>query len=214
VPTDPLILTLRLDPGTFARLDALRQAYFPPERNLVPAHVTLFHALPGEEEVAVRDHLAAVAAETAAFQVRFPKVHLMGKGVALVVGAPELVRLRNRLARQWADWLTPQDRHGYRPHCTVQNKVSAAEARGLFDGLTATWEPFAGRADGLRPGCGRSAHSRAARRTRSRVSQPASPQTATKPPSIGRPVSINEVVTLPAPEDQNRCRPRHYPGGR
>ena len=45
----PLILTLALDGATFAPLDALRRPHFPPERNLVPAHLTLFHALPGAE---------------------------------------------------------------------------------------------------------------------------------------------------------------------
>ena len=49
----PLILTLRFDGEAFARLDDLRRAHFPPERNQIPAHLTLFHALPGEalEEV-------------------------------------------------------------------------------------------------------------------------------------------------------------------
>ena len=50
---DPLILTLMLDAGTQAWLEALRRAHFPPGRNLVPAHVTLFHALPGAEGDAV-----------------------------------------------------------------------------------------------------------------------------------------------------------------
>lgn len=44
----PLILTLRLDPVTFARLDALRQARFPDRGYRLPAHQTLFHALPWE----------------------------------------------------------------------------------------------------------------------------------------------------------------------
>ena len=44
--TDPLVLTLLLDADTQAWLDSLRRAHFPPERNLVPAHVTLFHACP------------------------------------------------------------------------------------------------------------------------------------------------------------------------
>src|SRR5215217_6904909 len=60
---DPLVLTLALDAATAAWLEALRRAHFPPERNLVPAHVTLFHALPGEAIAAVR---AALAEECAA----------------------------------------------------------------------------------------------------------------------------------------------------
>ena len=45
----PLILTLKLDQASFTRLDALRQAHFPPERNWLSAHLTLFHHLPGDQ---------------------------------------------------------------------------------------------------------------------------------------------------------------------
>jgi hypothetical protein len=44
-----LILTLKLDQTTFERANTLRQQYFPPERNVVPAHVILFHQLPGDK---------------------------------------------------------------------------------------------------------------------------------------------------------------------
>ena len=43
-----LVLTLEMDGESFAALDALRRRYYAPERNLVPAHVTLFHRLPAE----------------------------------------------------------------------------------------------------------------------------------------------------------------------
>lgn len=51
----PLILALKLEQPAFERLDALRRAYFPPERNVIPAHLTLFHALPGDQEAAIRE---------------------------------------------------------------------------------------------------------------------------------------------------------------
>ena len=44
----PLIVTLKLDPVTFSRLDALRRAHFPAHSNLIPAHLSLFHKLEGE----------------------------------------------------------------------------------------------------------------------------------------------------------------------
>ena len=44
----PLVVTLALDDDAQARLDALRRTHFPSDRNVVPAHVSLFHALPGE----------------------------------------------------------------------------------------------------------------------------------------------------------------------
>ena len=39
------ILTAELDGASFDWLDELRRAHFPPERNLLPAHLTLFHRL-------------------------------------------------------------------------------------------------------------------------------------------------------------------------
>lgn len=145
----PLILTLAFDPDTFARLDALRRRHFPPARNLVPAHVTLFHALPGGAEADIRDELRAVAAPHPPMPVRFPGVRSLGRGVAVTVEAPDLARLRGRLATAWVRWLTPQDRQPYRPHVTVQNKVTPAEARAVLDELAAGWEAFAGTGTGL-----------------------------------------------------------------
>ncbi|NJM07417.1 2'-5' RNA ligase family protein [Candidatus Gracilibacteria bacterium] len=49
---EPLILTVLLDEDTFRRFDGLRRTHFPPQRNLIPAHITLFHALPAIEEQA------------------------------------------------------------------------------------------------------------------------------------------------------------------
>ena len=60
----PLILSLRLDAASFARLDALRRAHFPAERNHLAAHLTLFHALPGGAEAEVAANLSALAAGT------------------------------------------------------------------------------------------------------------------------------------------------------
>lgn len=146
----PLILTLDLDARLFAGLDALRRQHFPPDRNHVPAHVTLFHALPGEHEPAVAAHLLAVCRGQPPVAVTLPGVRSLGKGVAVLVDAPELVTLRNRLARDWSAWLTPQDRQGYRPHVTVQNKVTPEVAKALHAELTAAWVPVTGTGDGLR----------------------------------------------------------------
>ena len=60
-PGPPLLVTLAMDEPTFGRLDALRSLHFPPGRNLVPAHVSLFHHLPRDEEAAVRLSLSAAS---------------------------------------------------------------------------------------------------------------------------------------------------------
>jgi len=46
----PLILTLKLDEESQAFFDKQRALYFPPERNFLKAHLTLFHQLPDEPE--------------------------------------------------------------------------------------------------------------------------------------------------------------------
>ena len=40
-----IIVSALLDPDSFAWLDGLRRSHFPVERNLLDAHLTLFHAL-------------------------------------------------------------------------------------------------------------------------------------------------------------------------
>lgn len=147
--TAPLILTLAFDPAAFARLDAMRQAYFPPERNLVPAHLTLFHALPGEEVATVTGRLAEVAAVTPPIPLRIAGLRFLGRGVALNVEAPPLCALRRELAEGWHAWLTPQDRQGWRPHVTVQNKVAPDAARATLARLQAEFAPWDAAGAGL-----------------------------------------------------------------
>ncbi|HEY8610622.1 MAG TPA: 2'-5' RNA ligase family protein [Roseomonas sp.] len=145
----PLILTLGFDAESFARLDALRQAYFPPERNQIPAHLTLFHALPGAAREEIEDNLRTACAATAPMALRVTGLRSLGRGVALEIAAPELVALRRVLARHWDEWLTPQDGQGWRPHVTIQNKVAPEEARALLASLEAGFVPWEARGEGL-----------------------------------------------------------------
>ena len=45
-----LIVTAELGPADLAWLDRLRRTYYPAERNQLPAHLTMFHALPPSAE--------------------------------------------------------------------------------------------------------------------------------------------------------------------
>lgn len=145
----PFIVTLKFDAATFALLDGLRRAHFPRERNFIPAHATLFHALPSEHEDLVRQTLQQVCVRAQVLELRFPRLHFMGKGVAAVLECPGLPPLRAQLARAWNEFLTPQDRQGHRPHVTIQNKVAPEAARALFERLDADWEPFSGSGEAL-----------------------------------------------------------------
>ncbi|MFN8500311.1 2'-5' RNA ligase family protein [Kouleothrix sp.] len=145
----PLILTLKLDAPAFAVLDALRRAHFPAERNFIPAHLTLFHALPGEHEPAIRRALQLACAATPAPALRFERPVFLGRGVALLAESPELAVLRDRLAAGWAPWLSAQDRQRFRPHVTIQNKVAPEQARQLHTALAAGWAALPARGEGL-----------------------------------------------------------------
>jgi 2'-5' RNA ligase len=146
--TSPLIVTLLLEPEAQERFDRLRAAHFPAERNHLRAHVTLFHALPGEQADAVAGDLAD-AARRPAFDVAVTGLRLLGRGVAYTLDAPELAALRAGLAAAWEPWLTPQDRQRHAPHVTVQNKVEPAVARELRDRLAAGFVPHRVGARGL-----------------------------------------------------------------
>ena len=135
-----MILSVLLDAPMQERLDALRRAHFPPERNHLDAHVTLFHHLPGAEKDAVAAAVAAVALRPAPM-VDVTGLRSLGRGVAVVLASPELTAIRAGLARTWAPWLTAQDRAKRDLHVTVQNKVSPEEARALHASLAAEFTP-------------------------------------------------------------------------
>jgi 2'-5' RNA ligase len=138
--TDPLVLTLLLDDATQARFDDLRRRHFPPERNHLAAHVTVFHALPGDRVDEVLADLRA-AAPTAPLGLVVSGVRSLGRGVAFELQGDDAVALRASLAARWRDWLPPQDRQRWRPHVTVQNKVDAATARALHADLARAFTP-------------------------------------------------------------------------
>ena len=144
-----LILTVALDGASFAYLDDLRRRHFPPARNVVPAHLTLFHALPGEEAAGIGRELRAICGRQRPFTMRAPGLRSLGRGVAVAFASPDIVRIRQALAREWRDWLTPQDLATIAPHVTIQNKVPPEAARALLAELGATFRPFEATAEGL-----------------------------------------------------------------
>ena len=140
---DPLIVTLEMDAAAQQFFDRLRKAHFPPERNHLSAHVTLFHHLPGGEMARVCEDLRAVCATAQPFDVAVTGLRSLGGGVAFVLESLALSALRADLARRWEEKLTAQDRQLFRPHVTVQNKVPPARARALHAELQSSFAPFA-----------------------------------------------------------------------
>ena len=145
----PLVLTLAVDEQAQMDFDQQRRRYFPARLNRIPAHISLFHALPGEETPAIRTLLAEAAAATAPFPVNVLDVQKLGRGVAYTLAAQPLTSLHARLRQAWLPWLTAQDRQGFRPHVVIQNKVDPAEARVLYEKLAAGFRPYSVQATGL-----------------------------------------------------------------
>lgn len=136
-PAAPLIVTARLPADLQALADRLRTAHFPPERNFLQAHVTLFHALPGSLLDEVRALLARLSSGTAPVPARLDGIMDLGGGTALRIHSPAMQDMRAEVAEHFHGMLTAQDRGNPRLHITVQNKVLRAEARALQAQLAA-----------------------------------------------------------------------------
>ena len=129
------IVTLAVEDDAQRWFDQQRRRYFPPALNHIPAHLSLFHALPGGKATA---HVLREAADrTQRFTLRLDAVCSMGRGVTYMLSSPELQRLHAALAASFAIYLTPQDKQPLRPHVVVQNKVEPAEAKALLAQLQA-----------------------------------------------------------------------------
>jgi 2'-5' RNA ligase len=138
----PLILTLRMDDRSQELFDQLREQHFPRERNYLSAHLTLFHKLPGEHGGVISADLQDLCLHQTPFTLKAKGLRFLGRGVAYELSSPGLLALRRDLAKRWHPWLGAQDRQGFKPHVTVQNKVPPELARALHEQLQATFSPF------------------------------------------------------------------------
>ena len=135
-----LIVTAELGRDDFAWLEGLRRAHYPPERHQVPAHLTLFHALPPSIEGEVRSTLSRLAANKPPM-ARIAGLMDLGGGVAFRVVSDDLDRMREELASAFHGALSAQDSGGWRPNVTIQNKVAPKVARALIASLERSFPP-------------------------------------------------------------------------
>ncbi|KAG7575307.1 hypothetical protein FFLO_00471 [Filobasidium floriforme] len=139
IPRNPLILTLTLDKASHAFLTNLRSKYFPPSRNFLSAHVTLFHAIPPHRINELNQHLNHICATTGGWDVFIGEPKAMGKrGVLVNVRERpsatvenihhELLTSLNRGVKSNDDRLTDQDARPLgKPHVTILNKAKDEE---------------------------------------------------------------------------------------
>jgi 2'-5' RNA ligase len=90
-----------------------------------------------EELVQVLKDLAASPPPPA----RMTGLMKLGHGTALAVEAPEIVELHGVIAERMHGLLTSQDARPLRLHITIQNKVTAEEARALQAELAPQLKP-------------------------------------------------------------------------
>ncbi len=136
-----LIVTAEIGPQDLAWLDRLRRMHYPPERNRLPAHFTMFHALPPSAEREARDALKRLAAENRPPHASIEGLMDLGGGVAFRIISPHLDRIRDELTVMLHGLLSAQDSGGWRPHITVQNKVPPKQARSLLRELERSFRP-------------------------------------------------------------------------
>ncbi|WMS42266.1 2'-5' RNA ligase family protein [Acuticoccus sp. MNP-M23] len=145
---DPIILTVQFDAASASFFETARRTHFPPALNKIPAHLTLFHALPGDDETRILEAVAA-AANRAPFKVAVDGLMPLGRGVAYRIASESLASVRRTLADAFADDLTRQDRERFRPHVTIQNKVTPETACATLAALSDGFRPFTATAEGL-----------------------------------------------------------------
>ena len=135
-----LIVTAEIGATDLAWLDRLRRAHYPPDRNRLPAHLTMFHALPPSTESEVRGTLSRYSGEKPP-RATIEGLMNLGGGVAFRVVSTELDRIRGELVQDFHGLLGAQDSGGWRPHVTIQNKVPPKEARTLLESLERDFQP-------------------------------------------------------------------------
>ena len=133
-----LIITAEIAPQDLSWLDQLRRQHYPADRNRLPAHLTMFHALPPSAEGEACSALSRFASEPPP-QASIDGLMDLGGGVAFRVVSVELDRIRRELVQRFHGLLGAQDSGGWRPHVTIQNKVPAKEA--LLARLESSFRP-------------------------------------------------------------------------
>ena len=137
----PIIATATMGAADQRHFDALRAAHYPPQRNHVAAHITLFHQLPPSASGELARLIRRIAADTPPPAAMLGAPWSLGGGVAFRIDSPDLLAIRHRIADHFAGMLTAQDQGVPRLHITVQNKVGASEAKLLLARLTQEFRP-------------------------------------------------------------------------
>jgi hypothetical protein len=136
----PLIVTADFSPGDFSWLEGLRRAHYPFDLNRVPVHLTMFQGLPPSAVDEVKRELAGHSASPPP-RATIAGLMSLSTGVAFRVVSDELDAIRDAVADHFHGLLCAPDAAGWRPHVTIQNKVSPRQAKALLDELQREFRP-------------------------------------------------------------------------
>ncbi len=137
----PLIVTALFERSDQSWFNILRREHFPPDRNQVEAHLTLFHHLPPSVADELKRRLSQETRGVRAPRAKVTGLMSLGRGVAYRIEAPALDAIRAGLCEAFAGMLMPQDAGRWRPHVTIQNKVTPSLANVLLKALARDFVP-------------------------------------------------------------------------
>lgn len=140
-----LILTASIDNESQLFFDTLRSEHFPKERNFLKAHLTLFHKLPDLPET----YHTLQTLKVSSFSAEVSEVKSIGNGVAYFITSATLDEIQLKLKHSFITHLSAQDEQKFSAHITIQNKVTAENARALLQSLQANFLPFQIKITGL-----------------------------------------------------------------
>jgi hypothetical protein len=135
-----LIVTAEIGAADLAWLDRLRRSHYPPGRNQLPAHLTIFHALPPSAEGELSSRLARLSS-AAPPRATIDGLMDLGGGTAFRIVSPDLDAIRDGLSHDLGGLFGAQDSGGWRPHVTIQNKVAPKVSRALIAQLEREFRP-------------------------------------------------------------------------
>lgn len=143
----PIIVTLKLDAQSHDYFTKLRHQYFPQNINYLEAHLSLFHHLPPNETLV--QQVLQNFSRRSLINLSVISAKNIGNGTAFMIASPELQTVHKSMQQLFQAFLIPQDKQKLWPHITIQNKVSALEARHTTDLLNKDFKPFTIQATGL-----------------------------------------------------------------
>ncbi len=141
-----LIITLKLEEAAQSFFEEKRSFYFPRHCNYVPAHCTFFHGAPNQPEFI--ESLKKFAGQPE-MVIETTGVLPFANGIAYSLSNSYLEEAHAQLQEKFSNHLSGKDKKIWKPHITVQNKVTAFKAESSFKKLAENFVPFNFKAEGF-----------------------------------------------------------------